>query len=48
MMATENAIIIKGTVQRKLTGVKSGINRKLIIWAWASWGLFYILRGLDP
>jgi hypothetical protein len=24
---------LKGTVQRKLTGVLSGINRKLIIWA---------------
>jgi hypothetical protein len=40
--------IIKGTVQWKLTWVKSGINRKLLIWAWAAWGLFYILRGLGP
>jgi hypothetical protein len=39
---------IKGTVQRKLTWVKSGIYRKLVIWAWAAWGLFYILRGLGP
>jgi hypothetical protein len=38
----------KGTVQRKLTGVLSGINRKLMIWDWAAWGLFYILRGLGP
>jgi hypothetical protein len=37
-----------GTVQRKLTWVKGGINRKLMIWAWAAWGLFYILRGLGP
>jgi hypothetical protein len=28
----------KGTVQRKLRGVLSGINRKLMIWAWAAWG----------
>jgi hypothetical protein len=39
---------LKGTVQRKLTWVKSGVNRKLVIWAWAAWGLFYILRGLGP
>jgi hypothetical protein len=36
---------IKGTVQRKLTWVKSGINRKFMIGAWF---LFYILRGLGP
>jgi hypothetical protein len=35
-----------GTAQQKLTGVKSGIKQKLMIWAWAAWGLFYILRGL--
>jgi hypothetical protein len=40
--------IFTGTVQRKLAWVKSGINRKLMIWAWAAWGLFYILRGLGP
>jgi hypothetical protein len=40
--------MFEGTVQRKLTWVKSGINRKLLIWAWAAWGLFYILRGLGP
>jgi hypothetical protein len=40
--------IVKGTVQRKLTWVKSGINRRLMIWAWAAWGLFYILRVLGP
>jgi hypothetical protein len=40
--------VIKGTVQRKLTGVLSGINQKLMIWAWAALGLFYILRGLGP
>jgi hypothetical protein len=40
--------VIKGTVQQKLTWVKSGINRKLMIWAWAAWGLVYILRGLGP
>jgi hypothetical protein len=38
----------KGTVQRKLSWVKSGINRKLMIWAWAAWGLFYTLRGISP
>jgi hypothetical protein len=38
----------EGSVQQKLTGVKSGINRKLMIWAWAAWGLFDILRGLGP
>jgi hypothetical protein len=40
--------IFKGTVQRKLTWVKNGIIRRLMIWAWAIWGLFYILMGLDP
>jgi hypothetical protein len=39
---------VKGTVQRKLTRVLSGINQKLMIWAWAAWGLFYILRSLGP
>jgi hypothetical protein len=29
---------LKGTVQRKLRGVLSGINRKHVIWAWAAWG----------
>jgi hypothetical protein len=43
-----NLPYIKGTVQRKLTWVKSGINRKLMIWACAAWGLFFILRGLGP
>jgi hypothetical protein len=38
----------KGTVQRKLTWVKSGIKGKLMIWASAAGGLFYILRGLGP
>jgi hypothetical protein len=38
----------KGTVQRKLTWVKSGINRKLMIWTWAAWGLFDILGSLGP
>jgi hypothetical protein len=28
----------KGTVQRKLRGVLSGINRKHMIWAWATLG----------
>jgi hypothetical protein len=41
-------IVFKGTVQRKLTWVKSGINRKLRAWAWAAWGSFYILKGLGP
>jgi hypothetical protein len=45
---TFNHDFIKGTAQRKLTWVKSGINRKLMIWAWAAWGLFYFLRGLGP
>jgi hypothetical protein len=30
--------LLKGTVQQKLRGVLSGINRKLMIWAWAAWG----------
>jgi hypothetical protein len=30
--------ILKGTVQRKLRAVLSGIDRKHIIWAWAAWG----------
>jgi hypothetical protein len=34
-----------GTVQQKLTWVKSDINRKLMI---SAWGLFYTLRGLGP
>jgi hypothetical protein len=38
----------KGTVQRKLTWIKNGIIRKLMIWAWAAWGLFFILRGPGP
>jgi hypothetical protein len=38
---------LKGTVQRKLTWVKSGINRKLLTWAWAAWALFYILRNCE-
>jgi hypothetical protein len=37
----QKQIIIKGTVQQKLAWVKSGINRRLMIWAWAAWGLFY-------
>jgi hypothetical protein len=41
-------LYFKGTVQQKLTGVLSGINRKLMFWAWAAYGLFYILRGLVP
>jgi hypothetical protein len=45
---TVNLHSLIGTVQRKLKWVKSGINRKLMIWTWAAWGLFYILRGLGP
>jgi hypothetical protein len=28
--------LVKGTVQRLLSGVLSGINRKHMIWAWAT------------
>jgi hypothetical protein len=35
-----NSYGLKGTVQRKLTWVQSGINRKLMIWSLAAWGLF--------
>jgi hypothetical protein len=35
---SRETIPLKGTVQRKLRGVLSGINRKLMIWAWAAWG----------
>jgi hypothetical protein len=34
--------LLKGTVQRKLTRVKRGINRKLMIWAWAV-GVYFTL-----
>jgi hypothetical protein len=35
---TAASIVFKGTVQRKLRGVLSGINRKQMIWAWTAWG----------
>jgi hypothetical protein len=48
MESRTNKHDFKGTVQRKLTGVLSGVNRKLMILAWVALGLFYILRGLGP
>jgi hypothetical protein len=40
--------VIKGTVQRKLTGVLSGINRKLLISSIAAGYFFLNLKGLVP
>jgi hypothetical protein len=36
----ETKSMVKGTVQRKLTWVKSGINRQLMIWQPVAWYLF--------
>jgi hypothetical protein len=38
---------LKGTVQRKLTWVKSGINRQLMICQSVPW-YFFILKSLGP
>jgi hypothetical protein len=41
-----NTIFLKGTVQRKLTGVLSGINRKLMICHCSNGYSFFNLKGL--
>jgi hypothetical protein len=42
----ETKTVVKGTVQRKLTGVLSGINRKLMIHNVPMDILFFNLKGL--
>jgi hypothetical protein len=39
---------IKGTVQRKLTGVLSGINQQLMISQSVTWHFYLNLKGLGP
>jgi hypothetical protein len=38
----------KGTVQRKLTGVLSGINQQLMISQSVAWNFYLNLKGLGP
>jgi hypothetical protein len=45
-LRTVHLTIIKGTVQRKLTGVLSGINRKLMICHCSDGCSFFNLKGL--
>jgi hypothetical protein len=42
----QREIILKGTVQRKLTGVLSGINRKHMICHYSDGYSFFNLKGL--
>jgi hypothetical protein len=41
-------VAIKGTVQRKLTGVLSGINRMLMICSSVAWYFYLNLKSLGP
>jgi hypothetical protein len=43
-----SALSLKGTVQRKLTGVLSGINRQLVISQSVAWYYYLNLKGLGP
>jgi hypothetical protein len=40
-------MLFKGTVQQKLTWVKSGINQQLIICQSVAWYFYFILKGLE-
>jgi hypothetical protein len=41
-------LFIKGAVQRKQTGVKSGINQQLMISSCSTRHLFFIVKGPCP
>jgi hypothetical protein len=45
---SEKLKYFKGTVQRKLAWVQSGINRQLIICQSVAWYFYFILKDLGP
>ncbi len=38
-------LLLKGIVQRKLTGVKNKLKRQIFIWRWGAGHFYFILKG---